>query len=313
MIPLAVLLAVVAAPSVFAQTDAVVSYADGSGFIVVSDGRRTEFDIGVDEVIGLPLRAGDMILTDEGSFLELTLPSGSGGVVKIAENTTFTITSLDDGGGGVFKVTYGRIRVKVAALAASSRLWVTGHDTVAGVRGTDFGYDLFYDRAVEGGERQTAVYCFDGEVDVIRYGREVESKTDLLDSEAFVLGAGKMVKTKSSTPDQKLRSSSIDDSILEYWQAYPFVTPGVPLLTDEESLEISDDLDLAVDLDSERGRYVYSGKALFATGIGLMTVGGIVRAVLPDEYAPVALGLISVGGVSLATGGGLMIYSLTLP
>ncbi|MDF1569950.1 MAG: FecR family protein, partial [Spirochaetaceae bacterium] len=194
-----------------AESDAAVSYAEGSGFIIISGGVRNSYDIAADDVLGLPLNAGDTILTDDGSFVEVQMLTGDGGVIKVAENTTLTITSMDREGGSVLQVVYGRIRIKVNSIISGSSLWVTGHDTVAGVRGTDFGYDLFYDRADVGGERQTSVYVFDGEVDVYRYDSEVESKIELIDQVPLVLKSGKMVKSKSSAPTEKLKITAIND------------------------------------------------------------------------------------------------------
>ena len=312
---IAVLFLAFSAMPLYSQSDAVVSYAEGNGFQVVRGGQSTSYDIAADDVIGLPLQVDDMILTDDGSFVEILLNNGNGGVVKLAESTTFTITSLDGNGGGVFRVTYGRIRVKVASLFGGSRLWITGHDTVAGVRGTDFGYDLFYDLADEGGERQTSVYCFEGEVDVLQYDKETVSKIDLMEKDPFILAAGKMVKTKSSAPDQKLKSKNIDDEIRAYWNAYPIITPVGEPMSGEENLEISENLNLDSSLDTLKGTYETGGKIVFAMGVGMMTLGGLLKAFLPDNTMAnsLSVGMLAIGGTSVAAGGGMMLYSFSLP
>ena len=314
VLPLIVVLSAWVIAPAFAETGAVISYADGSGFIVVSDGVRSSYDITADDVIGLPIGIGDTILTDDATFVEIQLLAGSRGVVKLAENTTFTVTSLDEGGGGVFRVVYGRIRVRAATLAGGSRIWVTGHDTVAGVRGTDFGYDLFYDIAEEGGERQTAVYCFDGEVDVLQFDKETVSKADLIGAEPFVLGADRMVKTKSTEPEARLKAVAIDDEIKRFWTKYPLMTAAaaVPALGGEEELAVSEDLDLGAEEGTRKWQYENGGKILFTAGLGMMTAAGILRAVMPDKAADVSLGLAAVGSAVTATGGGLLVYSITL-
>ncbi len=292
----------------YSQTDAVISYTEGRGFQVVRDGQSKSYDIAADDVIGLPLQADDMILTDDGSFVEILLNNST--VVKLAENTTSTITSLDGSGGGVFRVTYGRIRVKLAFLFGGSRLWITGHDTVAGVRSTDFGYDLFYDLADEAGERQTSVYCFDGEVDVLQYDKETVSKIDLMEIDPFILRAGKMVKTRSSDPDKKLKSKNIDDEIRAYWNAYPIMTS-----LGGENLEVSENLNLNSSLDTQKGTYETGGRIVFAMGVGMMTIGGLLKAFLPDNTTAnnLAIGMLAMGGASIAAGGGMMLYSISLP
>jgi hypothetical protein len=306
---IAFLLAAAVVASVAAESDAVVSYVEGSGFIVISEGVRKSYDIAADEVLGLPLNTGDTILTDDGSFVEVEMLAGDGGVIKVAENTTLTITSMDSDGGGVLQVVYGRIRIKVNSIISGSSLWVTGHDTVAGVRGTDFGYDLFYDRADIGGERQTSVYVFDGEVDVYRYDSEVESKIELIDQVPLVLKSGKMVKTKSSAPAEKMKITAIDDEIREYWGLEPIMTDiGLP---DTESLTVSEELDLSPDEYSLKTRYETGGKIVFAAGVGMVTVGGLLRVLMPDNQA--YLGLMTVGGTAITLGSGMMLYSISLP
>ena len=299
----------------YSQTDAAISYAEGNGFQLVRNGLSTVYDISADDVIGLPVLIGDTILTDENSFIEIQLNNGNGGVVKMAENTTFTVSSLDAGGGGVFKVLFGRIRVKVAALAGGSRLWVTGYDTVAGVRGTDFGYDLFYDPESEDGEHQTSVYCFEGAVDVVQYDKKTGSKTDLMSIDPFILEAGKMVKTKSSSPGVKMRSKNIESEIVKYWNAYPIVSFSQNGVTEDETLEVSDNLNLQASLDSVKGTYETGGKITFALGVGMMTIGGLLKAFLPDNTTTdgISTGLLVIGGVSAAAGGGMMLYSVSLP
>ena len=301
--------------SLYSQTDAAISYAEGNGFQLVRNGHSAVYDILADDVIGLPVFIGDTILTDEGSFVEIQLNNGEGGVVKMAESTTFTVTSLDGSGGGVFKLIFGRIRVKVAALTGNSRLWITGYDTVAGVRGTDFGYDLFYDLENESGERQTSVYCFEGAVDVVQYDKETVSKIDLMGIEPFILEADKMVKTSSTNPGAKLKSKKIDDGIIQYWNTYPIITPVGNLVSEEESLDVSENLNLDSSLDSIKGTYEVGGKIIFATGIGLMTIGGLLKVFLPDNETANGLGtgLLAIGGASAAAGGGMMLYSISLP
>ncbi|RKX87859.1 MAG: hypothetical protein DRP70_07625 [Spirochaetes bacterium] len=296
----------------FSQSEAAISYAEGNGFQLIRNGQSTSYDILKGDVIGLPIQIGDMVLTDKNSFVEIQLNSGDGGVIKLAEDTTFTVTSLDGNGGGVFKLIFGRIRVKVAALTGGSRLWVSGYDTVAGVRGTDFGYDLFYDIADEGGERQTSVYCFEGAVDVLQYDKKTVSKIDLMALEPFILDAGKMVKTRSTAPNAKLKSGKIDKDISAYWSAYPIITT---VGGGTEKLEVSEELNLDSSLDTVKGTYETGGKIVFAAGVGMMTIGGLLRAFLPDNETANGLstGLLAIGGASVLAGGGMMIYSFTLP
>lgn len=314
LLPFLVVFLIVTIAPVFADSGAVISYADGNGFIVVSDGTRTPYDIAVDDVLGLPINEGDTILTDDSTFLEIQLFTGSRGVVKLAENTTFTVMSMDKVSGSVFKVVYGRIRVKAERIIGGGSLWVTGHDTVAGVRGTDFGYDLFYDLVDEGAERQTAVYCFDGEVDVMHFDKDTVSKADLIGTEPFVLSADRMVRTRSSEPEAKLKSTAIEDEIKEFWLKYPFMTATADFESEmtEEELIVSEDLNLGPEEGTVKWEYERGGKILFTAGLSMITVAGILRALMPEKAANISIGLAAVGGAVTATGGGVLIYSLTL-
>lgn len=307
------LLVVLVSGVLFASDPAYISYAEGNGFVLVSDGSSTAFDIGTDDVIGTPLKEGDTILTDDGSFIEIYLASGNGGVVKIAENTTFTLMSLESDGGGVFKVVYGRIRVKVASLLGSSRIWITGHDTVAGVRGTDFGYDLFYDRTDDASVKTSAVYVFDGEVDVVKYAKAAISKTDLMNGDPFILTAGKMVTTSSDKPEEKLRAKNIDRDILDYWAAVPIVTAlsDTPVMQVEDAPEVSGSLNLDTDAARLKRDMEVGGKFAFATGVALMTTGALVKVFAPDNTG-VPLGIFLVGAGTTLGGTGMLIYSTNL-
>ena len=51
---------------------------------------------------------------------------------------------------------------------------------------------------------------------------------------------------------------------------------------------------------------------MFATGIGMMTLGGILRAVAPNSTG-LSTGLLTIGGATAVGGGGFMIYSISLP
>lgn len=307
--PSALILFVLSLVPLYAQSEAVISYAEGESFQLVRDGESSSFRIETDNVIGMPIFTEDTILTDRGSFVEILLESGNGAVIKIAENTTFSVAAMDGRGGGVFQVSFGRIRVKAAALFDGSRFWVTGHDTVAGVRGTDFGYDIFYDLQVDGAERQTTVYCFDGEVEVLQYDKEEVSKIDLMDMDPKIVSPGKMVVASSDQPDRNLKLKTISDEILTYWNMHPIITAidGSPV--------ISEDLNLKPSPYSDKYTYETGGKITFAMGVGIMTIGGLLKAFLPknDMAGDLTTGLLAIGGASVVAGGGMMLYSLSLP
>lgn len=156
--------------SLFAQStqvkaSAVIIFADGDSFDVIHEGESTSYDIaGGDAVEGVELYTGDILNTYGGTFLELQL-TPSENIVKISENTSFTVESTDASGGGSFSINYGRVRAKVTKLFGLEKFRITGPSMVAGVRGTDFGFDSIISKDSPG-NLVSRVYCFKGTVSV---------------------------------------------------------------------------------------------------------------------------------------------------
>lgn len=163
-----------------AQTSAEIIYAEGNEFTIIGSEGPVSFDPFTDNVIGMQLEEGDVVQTAEETFLEIRV-AGAENYLKVAENTVFTIESMGSGGGGSFSMTYGRLRAKVNRLLYEEDFRISGSSAVAGVRGTDFGYDIILvpekEASGEGdgvrGEEEplqtgqvAKVYCFDGEVEV---------------------------------------------------------------------------------------------------------------------------------------------------
>lgn len=146
------------------ESYAFVIYAEGYDLSIYRNGELTTYDVLVDEVIGMPLLPGDLVQTDAQTFVEIqVMPSRT--VVKVAENTTFEIERIGGAGGGTFNMAYGRVRARVERITSDDPFQIRGFTAVAGVRGTDFGYDLVVERQATS-ELQTKVYVFEGEVDV---------------------------------------------------------------------------------------------------------------------------------------------------
>jgi len=211
--------------SLYAQNApyAFVIYADGYNMSVYRNDELLTYDVLVDDVIGMPLLQGDLVQTDPDTFVELqVMPSRT--VVKVAENTTFEIESLGGNGGGTFDMSYGRVRARVERLTNNETFQVRGSSAVAGVRGTDFGYDMVIEReAAE--ELRTRVYVFEGEVAVT--GRD-DAASDASGAEdrqegsqeegarreqpqEILIGANEMVNVVSEVPEE-LSADQEDDS-----------------------------------------------------------------------------------------------------
>ncbi|MDA3948769.1 MAG: FecR domain-containing protein [Spirochaeta sp.] len=216
-VPIGVIFAVLFAwfvPTVMAQAGtepyAFVIYAEGYNLSVFRNDEMTTYDVLVDDVIGMPLLPGDLVQTDNDTFVEMqVMPSRT--VVKIAENTTFEIERIGGAGGGTFDMSYGRMRARVERLTQNDRFEIRGFTAVAGVRGTDFGYDMVVEREAAA-ELQTKVYVFDGEVEVSEPGGETVTETaDASGSvpeataEPVRLQANEMVSVVSAVPPEVAR------------------------------------------------------------------------------------------------------------
>jgi len=217
------------AASLYAQTNAEIVYAEGEGFSLVREGTTRYYDLYAEPAEGMILQGGDLLLTEAGTWLELQI-GGSGTVIKVAENTTFTIKSLQDDG-GIFKVSYGRVRARVEKLTGETPFWIEGSDTVAGVRGTDFGYDLFYDQ--NSPERKNvSVYCFEGKVEVVRYLETEKDKPFIPDADfkkgkdktsTVILGRNEMVSVYSEDKTASLSKKKIDSEVSNFWEKNNFI------------------------------------------------------------------------------------------
>ncbi|SIP89674.1 FecR family protein [Alkalispirochaeta americana] len=177
---------------------AVVIYAEGYDVSIFRNGQLSSYDVLTDDVIGMPLLAGDLVQTDPDTFLEIQLvPSRT--VVKVAENTTFEIERLGQEGGGGLAVSYGRLRARVERALRDDPFEVRGFSAVAGVRGTDFGFDTVVDRASPG-ELQTRVYTFSGSVEV-RDRPDPSMPADSAEPQVVQLGANEMVLVRTEVPE----------------------------------------------------------------------------------------------------------------
>jgi len=156
-------------PAVFSfgqgESFAFVIYAEGFDMSIFRNGELTTYDVIADGVIGMPLLAGDLVQTDADTFVEIqVMPSRT--IIKVAENTTFAIEEIGGAGGGVFQMSYGRLRARVERITSADPFEIRGQGAVAGVRGTDFGYDLVVTRESVTSQIETKVYCFEGQVEV---------------------------------------------------------------------------------------------------------------------------------------------------
>lgn len=190
-------------------------YAEGYDLSIFRNGELQTYDVLVDDVVGMPLLAGDLVQTDARTFVEIQLMS-TRTVLRVAENTTFEIERIGSGGGGSIQMTYGRVRARVERISRDDSFQIRGFSAVAGVRGTDFGYDMVVERDVVA-ELQTRVYVFEGEVEVETVAPPEEPTADGTPREAppvqepVRLTRNEMVQVTTEVPESVVPDRPLTD------------------------------------------------------------------------------------------------------
>jgi hypothetical protein len=316
------------------EADAVVIYGEGYSFSLSRDGSETYYDVVYDDVVGMGLYAGDYISTDEGTFLEIQLTS-SENLLKISENTSFQIASVSGSGGGTFDLTYGRVRGKVAKLFGDDEFRIQGQSVVAGVRGTDFGYDIIVDRIGEGEKPETKsvaqVYCFDGKVEVAKTKEPSESIT-IETNQMVSFSPEKAVEPVEFAP------RDVSEEIRQFWSVNDFLGdlieyPEIRREEPEEKKEIGEKKETKepagaepdkipeeepqIFSEEELARRAAIRKGFLAAGTSLVSVGvlteiaAVVLMNFGEQIFPNAqFDYLQVGNILTYTGAGIVVTGI---
>lgn len=302
-------------------------YASGEGFQLIRDRNSEEYDLAVDNADGMVFYTGDYINTFEGTFLEIQL-SDSGHLLKISENTSFRFEPTERKEERRFLISFGRIRARVEKLSGLEQFLIDGPSMVAGVRGTDYGYDVLS----TGAEKPSisSVYCFDGQVEVrpkigissISGFEEAEGDQLLGTEEAtLVIGAGEMIKLEGiagvEETDFILEKSAISGEIETYWDANDFLA-GTPIeVSPPQAVEVAQEVPKeAVDGPStsqvRRGGLVFGGigTVLAITAATFAFADPLVSDMDPDTRDNLTMGFGISSGLFLSTSLMLLIGSL---
>lgn len=194
-----------------------IVYAEGSEITILQGGVRRSLDVTAGEALGEPLFVGDQLSTGPHTFAEIQLLTGTN-IVRLSENTTVTLSELNPSGRTAVDMTFGRIRSRVDRLAGGGRFEVRGATVVAGVRGTEFGYDQVVDPVT--GAVTNAVYALEGEVEVNR----ASIATEPAESDALIVSAGQAVVLNDGAVSaaQSLVTVPIPEETLRFWSQRPF-------------------------------------------------------------------------------------------
>lgn len=141
---------------------------------------------GSEEKFGEELAFGDdvpilwTLVTGDSDSAELLLePNGT--IIKVAENTNFTVESLqglDGAYSNTFNLGFGKFRTIAAMVSGNERYDFKGMATTCGVRGTDFGMQ----RQIVGTTEVEEAFVFDGEV---AYTKHATGETILLTANQY--------------------------------------------------------------------------------------------------------------------------------
>lgn len=211
-----------AAFSVWGQSAAVwaeIEFSIGEDVTILRDNKP----VPVDQLVGFRLNEGDQVQTGKGTFLELKIKP-AGGMLKLSENTVFVLSSLSDSPERGFRLVYGRVRAKVDKLSRGSSFNIASDSVAAGVRGTDFGYDVLTVRTDGSGAQIpiTRVYCFEGSVLVT-----VSPAPDAPPSELKVK-AGNMVAVEQSEGKWVPSLVPVPSDIRAFWNQNDFAAASKP-------------------------------------------------------------------------------------
>jgi hypothetical protein len=284
-----------------------VVYAEGKEFSLVRGGVVRTIKADDPEAIGLRVENGDLVQTKASTFVEIQLvPQGT--VLKLAENSSFLFKGIGKSGEDIsLGLVYGRVRAKVAKLSGTESFTIRSGGTVAGVRGTDFGFDAIASRPAERTttfkQPDVRVYCFSGEVSVAPVA-EVAKEAE---APVVLVKANELVAVDLSTDVPLVERRAIDADIKTYWIAHEFVgeTPvaapvAVPIIAPEKEVQIQYiQPDYAPYRRAARTKNVaIFGALLFgAIGLGLQAAG--VPDIVDGGSTENGVGLMATGGICI--------------
>ena len=211
-----------------------IVFAEGREFTIVRDGEARTFQTHENDVLGYRLQKGDLVQTGSLTLIEIQiLPKGT--VLKLAENSSFMLQGLGSGDEPVtLSLVYGRVRAKVAKLSGKETFSIRSGSTVAGVRGTDFGFDMLI-KPSEGGTVATMVpradvYCFSGEVEVAPLWPESLAAAGIAPtSGTVVIKADQLVSIDLTRSLPIVERRPVDEAVKSFWTENGFKgTPKVP-------------------------------------------------------------------------------------
>lgn len=199
---------------------AILSYASAQDVLVIRNNKKVVFD----DPIGLVLYAGDQVQTGRGVSLEIQF-SKPAGILRMTENTTIVIERLKTNSTINIRLIYGRVRTKMSKLAGNESFSITSAQAVAGVRGTDFGFEVLTPRVALNPMPVTKIYCFEGEVFVIAYIDVSSGSSENLETvpKEFTVKNNEMVVVERKDARSVATLQKLEYGLTEFWTTQEFV------------------------------------------------------------------------------------------
>jgi len=235
----------------FAQAKpvAVIEYSSGNDVVIIRDNKKLSFS----DPIGIDLMEGDQLQTGRSVLLELRLIQNSA-IIKLAENTTFLLEKSVADGKTVLRIVYGRVRAKVEKLAGTQSFYVVSSNAVAGVRGTDFGFEIIAPRLSLSSVPLTKVYCFEGLLSVTAYEQSDVGAAEKLEALAvdYEVAAGEMVLVQKTDERDKSNKITIDSDTKTYWKKNDFKVSDLSKPLDRSVFDQSAEQPAAAEVSPEQ-------------------------------------------------------------
>jgi len=262
---------------VFAQEPILAYYDDTSGYfsIIYADGTEKNADV---LFFGDTIPVGSTIITENGDFAEVELANGS--IIRINENTTFRIDSIQGVNGATenaFYMAYGKFRAVAGQTTGSDQYTFKTKSAVCGVRGTDTGMESLWND-VMGEGISTKVFAFEGTVEI--------AKLDPISGEVMetiILEANQWVDTAADTFLPQIMSTAQLGNFmqgLEFKQLNPENVPGHGTTVSEADIsEIGPEIptDVIPEEVPEEGALDWLTE-LLGMEIGAVTIGDVTYA-----------------------------------
>ncbi|MDR1902394.1 MAG: hypothetical protein LBQ88_08970 [Treponema sp.] len=226
-------------PLISGTPEARVYFAEGTDFVVTSNGRRTIYRAEDLAAGGFILNKTDMIQTGIGSLVEFQISpaahTGDAGgqtpvkaaVVKIAENTSFLYNGWNAESGRIsLFLLYGRLRLITGEGGGAYHLTVESGNAAVDIAKGDMGLDYIIQSSLLSLKTSQTkpllrVYSFQGNAELILYKLDGIQAADTL-TPRIKINENETITIETVSPLSFIERKPLEDEILTYWDVHNF-------------------------------------------------------------------------------------------